>query len=129
MFYLETSAAAKLVLAERGSAALRRWLAPRAALIFSSDLLRTELLRLARRASPDLVLQARAVLDGMVLTGLSTDTFERAALLEPTPLRSLDALHIAAALETGPRLDGIVTYDVRLTEASAGLGIPVISPR
>ena len=129
MFYLETSAAAKLVLPERGSAALRRWLAPRAGLIFSSDLLRTELLRLARRASPDLVLQARAVLDGIVLTGLATDTFERAARLEPAPLRSLDALHLAAALEIGPRLDGIVTYDVRLTEASAGLGIPVISPR
>jgi len=65
----------------------------------------------------------------MVLTGLSTGTFERAALLEPTSLRSLDALHIAAALEAGPRLEGIVTYDVRLTEASACLGIPVISPR
>lgn len=129
MFYLETSAAAKLVLAERGSTALRNWLAPRAALVFSSDLLRTELLRLARRASPDLVLQARAVLDGMVLTGLSTATFERAALLEPTPLRSLDALHIAAALETGPRLEGMVTYDARLTDASASLGIPAISPR
>ena len=129
MFYLETSAAAKLVLPERGSTALRRWLALRASNVFSSDLLRTELLRLARRTSPDLVIQARAVLDSMTLTGLSAETFERAASFEPTPLRSLGALHLAAALEIGTGLDGMITYDARLAEASAGQGVPVVSPR
>ena len=129
MFYLETSAAAKLLVKERGSTALRRWLAEQSLGVFSSDLLRTELLRLARRSSPDDVMQARGILDTMTLSNLSTETFERAALLGPMQLRSLDALHLAAALETGSNLDGIVTYDARLAEAAAGLGIPVVSPR
>jgi predicted nucleic acid-binding protein len=129
VFYVETSAATKLVLEERGSAALRRWLAPRVSAVFSSDLLRTELLRVARRSSPVDVLQARVVLDSMLLSGLSSELFERAALFEPRQLRSLDALHLAAALEAGPDLDGIVTYDARLAEAAAGMGVPVVSPR
>ncbi len=129
MFYLETSAATKLVLVERGSAALRRWLAPRVSAVFSSDLLRTELLRVARRSSPDDILQAREVLDSMPLSGLSTELFERAALFEPRQMRSLDALHLAAAMEAGTDLDGIITYDARLSEAAEGLGVNVISPR
>jgi predicted nucleic acid-binding protein len=129
VFYLETSAAAKLLLDEPATVPLRSWLAPRVSVVFSSDLLRTELLRLARRSSPDVVLQARAALDSMLLSGLSTETFERAALLEPAQMRSLDALHLAAALEVGPDLEGIVTYDSRLAEAAAAIGVPVISPR
>ena len=129
MFYLETSAATKLVLVERGSAALRRWLAPRVSAVFSSDLLRTELLRVARRSSPDDLLQAREVLDSMPLSGLSTELFERAALFEPRQMRSPDALHLAAAMEAGTELDGIITYDARLAEAAEGLGVNVISPR
>ena len=129
MFYLETSAATKLVLLERGSAALRRWIAPRSSVVFSSDLLRTELLRVARRSSPDDVRQARELLESMPLSGMSTELFERAALFEPRQMRSLDALHLAAALDAGQDLDGIVTYDARLAEAAASLGIPVISPR
>jgi predicted nucleic acid-binding protein len=129
MFYFETSAAAKLVLSEHGSTALRRWLIPRAESVFSSDLLRTELLRLARRSAPDLLAQARAVLQSIVLVRLSTETCERAVLLEPKDLRSLDALHLAAAMEAGLGLEGIVSYDDRLIEAARALGVPVVSPR
>ena len=129
MFYLDTSAAAKLVLAERGSTAIRRWLAPRADSVFSSDLLRTELLRLVRRSAPELVTQARAVLDSITLLKVSTETYERAVLFEPRRLRSLDALHLAAAAESGPGLQGIVTYDDRLAEAARAAGVPVVSPR
>ena len=97
--------------------------------MFSSDLLRTELLRLARRTAPELVGQARTVLDSITLLALSTETYERAALLEPRQLRSLDALHLAAAMESGPGLEGIVTYDDRLSEAARAIGVPVVSPR
>ncbi len=46
----------------------------------------------------------------------------------PLLLRSLDAIHLAAALELGDELDGIVTYDERLSDAAALLGVAVISP-
>ena len=129
MYYVDTSAAAKLVLGERGSAAMARWAQAHDAMYCSSDILRVELLRAVRRAAPDFQARARSVLDTMFLTALSTETYQRAALLEPAQLRSLDAVHLAAALEVGPDLDGIVTYDGRLAEAAQALGVPVVSPR
>ena len=110
-YYLDTSAAVKLVVEEAGSKALRRWLDATTEPIVSSDLLRTELLRATRRRAPDQMRQARAVLDSVVLLMLSTPLFERAGDLEPGLLRSLDALHLAAALDLGDDLDGIITYD------------------
>ncbi len=125
---MDTSAAVKLVTAERGSTALRRWLASRDDVMFSSDLLRTELLRATRRAAPDQMVQARAVLDSLLLVTLSTAVCERAAILEPDLLRSLDALHLAAALEIGDELEGMVAYDHRLSESARALGISVVAP-
>lgn len=128
MHYLDTSAAVKLVVAEKGSTALRRWITPREESIFSSDLLRTELLRATRRSAPEEMVQARAVLDSLILVTLSTAVCERAAILEPAVLRSLDSLHLAAALETGDELEGIVTYDRRLADGAEALGLRVVAP-
>jgi predicted nucleic acid-binding protein len=129
VFYLDTSAAVKLVVAERGSTALRRWLEPREDRVFSSDLLRTELLRTTRRAAPDQMVQARAVLDSLILVTLTTSVCERAAMLDSNVLRSIDALHIAAALEIGDELEGMVTYDDRLADGARAMAIPVFAPR
>jgi predicted nucleic acid-binding protein len=128
VFYLDTSAAVKLVVAERGSAALRRWLGPRDDDLFSSDLLRTELLRTTRVVAPDQMVQARAILESLVLVRLTTSMYERAAMLEPQGLRSLDALHLAAALGIGDDLEGLVTYDRLLAAGAAALGIRVVAP-
>jgi predicted nucleic acid-binding protein len=125
---MDTSAAVKLVVAEQGTTALRRWLASRDGKIASSDLLRTELLRATRRAAPEQMVQARAVLDSLILLTLSSAVFERAAMLEPDLLRSLDSLHLAAALELGDELEGMVTYDRRLGEGAQALGIRVVDP-
>lgn len=127
-FYLDTSAAVELVVAEVGSSALRTWLVKATVPIVSSDLLRTELLRATRRGAPDQMQQARAVLDSVVLITLSTALFERAGDLGPERLRTLDALHLAAALDLGDDLDGIITYDDRLSSAATALGISVIAP-
>ncbi len=129
MFYLDTSAAVKLVVAERGSQALRKWLAARDGEIASSDLLRTELLAATRRAAPEHMVQARAVLDAVALITMPASVFERAATLEPTLLRSLDSLHLAAALELGDELEGVITYDSRMADSARSLGISVLAPR
>jgi predicted nucleic acid-binding protein len=128
-YYLDTSAAAKLVVGEAGSVALRAWLEGCNTEIVSSDLLRTELLRATRREAPEHMQRARAVLDSVILLSLPSAIFERAADLDPASLRSLDALHLAAALELGDELDGIITYDDRLADAARARGIGVIAPR
>lgn len=128
MFYLDTSAAAKLVLVEQGSSALRRWLEPRDGRLCSSDILRTELQRVVRREAPESIGRARSVLGALSLVRLSAETYERASGLGPVELRSLDALHLAAAMEMGDELEGIVTYDDRLAEGAAANGIRVVSP-
>lgn len=127
-FYLDTSAAVKLVVSEPHSKAMSSWAEAHHDAVVSSDLLRTELLRATRRGAPDEMPRAREVLDSITLVTLPTASFERAADLEPTLLRSLDAVHLAAALDLGDELDGIVTYDDRLTEAARLHGIPVIAP-
>ena len=127
-FYLDTSAAAKLVVAEPASEAMASWAATNETRVIASDLLRTELLRATRRGAPDRMQRARSVLDALTLFNLTPATFERAATLDPEELRSLDALHLAAALELGDELDGIVTYDNRMAAAASLYGVAVIAP-
>lgn len=127
-FYLDTSAAVKLVVAESETRALTTWAQAHAASVVSSDLLRTELLRATRRGAPDAMARARAVLDSITILSLPAATFERAADLQPAQLRSLDAVHLAAALALGDELDGIVCYDDRLIEAASRHGVTVITP-
>lgn len=126
--YLDTSAAAKLVVAEPETKALRRYLQRSGRATFTSDLTRTELMRAVRRVDVSLSTAARAVLDAVTIITVPTETFERAAFLEPAALRSLDALHLAAALTVGDELDAVITYDARLADAANALGIRTVAP-
>lgn len=126
--YLDTSALVKLVAAEAETIALRRWMRAKGRVAVTSDLARTELVRAVRRVDPAVAAQARQVLDTLTILTVPTDTFERAALLTPPTLRSLDALHLASALRLGDDLDGLVTYDDRLAAAAAEHGIEVVAP-
>ena len=122
------SALVKLVVAEAETDALRAWLVAAERDPVSSDLARTELVRAVRRAAPDRVVRARVVLDAVTLLEVSTAIFEEAGRLDPVIVRSLDAVHLAAALSLGDDLDAIVTYDDRLTEAARANGIAVAAP-
>ena len=126
--YIDTSALAKLVIAEPESDALQAWFAQADRDPVSCDLARTELLRAVRRTNPTQVVRAREVLDSVTLIDVTTAMFEHAGLLDPTLLRTLDAIHIAAALVLGDDLDAIVTYDERLAHAATTNGIAVVNP-
>jgi len=119
----------KLIVAERESEALRRWLDGSIGRVFGSDLLRTEFLRAVRRSVPAREDAAQDILGSMLLVRLTRGTFDHAAESEPRALRSLDALHLACALEFGDDLEGIVTYDDRLAEAARANGVAALSPR
>lgn len=127
-FYVDTSALVKLVVAESETAALRAWLESRRELV-ACDLARTELMRAVRRAVPDRVLRAREVLDAVTLVHVTPAVFEDAGRLDPSGLRSLDAIHLAAALDLGDDLDGLITYDDRLADAAVSNGVAVVAPR
>ncbi|HRC07783.1 MAG TPA: type II toxin-antitoxin system VapC family toxin [Miltoncostaeales bacterium] len=127
-YYVDASALVKLVVREPQTVALRKWLRADARVVLSSDVARTELIRAARRLDPRLATGARRVLEAFALIALDTATYERAALLDPDILRSLDALHIAAALSLGDDLEGVVTYDERMAAAAEANGIPTVAP-
>ena len=128
-YYLDTSAFLKLVVSEAESRGLRKWATADGMVLVASDLLRTEALRAARRHSPAALLQARTLLDGVALMALTPDICERAAELDPSILRSLDALHLASALALGDDLHAVVTYDERLAAACAAHGVAVLAPK
>ncbi len=126
--YIDTSAFVKLIVVEPESAALRtrlrRW--PDRA---SATLLRTEAVRALRRSENDhLVGQARRMLAAINLVRLDEPLLDRAGDIGAPELRSLDAIHLAAALSIGPDLGMIVTYDNRLRDAALAHGMDVESP-
>lgn len=127
-WYVDTSAFLKLVVAEQHSSAMRTWAEAHDGDLFTSHLLTTEALRAARRHSPAALADARAGLDVLTIVRLGPEVFERAADLDPAILRSLDAVHLAAALTVGDELDGIATYDIRLADAAALHGVATVAP-
>lgn len=127
-WYLDTSAAVKLVRPEVGTAALHTRATRPDRVLASSLLLHTELLRAVRRAASTRLRAARDLLERVVLLGIGRDVCERAALLGTEVLRSLDAVHLASALTLAEDLEGVVTYDARLAEGAEALGLVVTAP-
>ena len=127
-YYLDTSAATKLVLEEAESQALRAWIKDHGPAFVASELLRVELLRACRRHSPDAMTRAREVIDSAILMSVTTDICIDAAGIDPGVMRSLDAVHIATALAIGDDLKGVVTYDQRMADGCRIYGLPVVAP-
>lgn len=127
-FYIDTSALAKLVVAEAESEPLKNWVEREQRDLIACDLVRTELQRAVRRVAPDRATWARAVLNSITLTAVTPAIFEEAGRLDPATLRSLDAIHLASALDLGDDLEGLITYDDRLAAASEVNGVAVVAP-
>lgn len=125
--YLDTSAFVKLVRAEPESPQLRAQLAVGDQLV-SSALLVVEGRRAAARYGATALQRARAALTTITLLTIDDATLESAAELRPPALRSLDALHLAAAASLGDELGRFFCYDTRLGDAAAQLGFDVRAP-
>ncbi len=126
--YLDTSAFLKLVRSEPESRALRAEMTTGDALV-SSVLLLVEGRRAASRYGALALVRARAALSTVTLLAIDDQTLETAAGLEPPELRSLDALHLAAALSLAGDLGRVYCYDARLAAAASALGLDVRQPR
>lgn len=126
--YLDASAAAKLLLEEPESPAMVGYLQTLEAdnAVISSLLLETELRRIAVRmdlAQTDVT----RLLARVRLIEMQRAYFWEAGLLPGPNLGSLDALHLATAVQAEATV--VVAYDQRLLEAAERVGIPVLSPR
>ena len=130
MIYLDTSALVKLIANETESAALRTDLGARTELNwFTAALTRTELIRAASRTGErSAVEHARTLLASLDLVALTDRLLDTAATLAPASLRTLDAIHLAAAMTAGPRLDAVVTYDDRMATAASAAGLTLAQP-
>ena len=128
--YVDTSALVKLVVVEAESAALRSYFEDFAHdTLFAAALARTELVRsVARLGSIEIIETARLVLTKLDLVTLNLALLDAAATIGALELRTLDAIHLAAA-RTAPDLRALVTYDNHLAQAAAAAGIAVVSPR
>ena len=73
-------------------------------------------------------LRAWLILERVTLVEMTKPVLRRAGLIDPPLLRSLDAIHLAAALDLGDDLEGMVTYDAGLAEAATAHGIRVLAP-
>jgi predicted nucleic acid-binding protein len=128
LVYLDTSAFVKLVIPEPETAALVAALNPKTLLV-ASEILEVEALRATRRATrEDGATAARTQLGGVRLLPLTAQIRRRACELEPPTLRSLDAIHIATALDLGGRLACMYVYDERMATAAIRAGLRVCAP-
>ena len=125
-WYLDTSAAAKLLVTEAESEALAGELDATGPQLAACYLLETELRRVVARVKPLTHEAVTSLLDGVDLYEVPPSLFREAGLLPGENLRSLDALHLAAAVRIG--VDAVLTYDDRLAVAARGLGLVVIAP-
>lgn len=123
--YVDTSALGALLIDQPESQALLEWLDQTAAVLVSSDLLETELRRVAVREQIDQA-DVTKILDGVGLAALDRATYRSAGFLPMPYLRTLDALHLEAAVRLNA--DAMLTYDHRLSEAAKMMGLEVIAP-
>jgi uncharacterized protein len=133
LFYTDASALVKLLHEEPETPALRAFLADSD--IVSSELVLTEVPRAARRAAardPQLPLgllleRAGELLDAVALLPVDRELFRAAGSLTEPAVRSLDAIHVIAAIAVSP-IDGFVSYDDRQSAVARLAGLRTMAP-
>lgn len=124
--YVDASALTKLVLDEPGSPAMHRWYVE-SDRVLCSRIGVVETRRAAARGQPDPG-QLDLILRSVEVVEFDDDIGDRAAMITPVSLRTLDAIHVATAITLGPQVGAFVTYDDRLAEAARAVGLPVVRP-
>lgn len=125
--YLDSSAFVKTIVDEPQSASLANWLGDWPDMA-SSMLLRAEAPRAVSRQDPSALRRVRETIELLYLIPVSESLLDAAGRLSPPAMRTLDAIHVAAALSLGSELGVFVTYDRRMFDAARRLGLPVASP-
>jgi len=125
--YVDTSALGRVLLGEPDAEVIRQTLAQYDPW-WSSALLLVELRRLARREGVEEY--GEELLSLVSTRRLDAPTLKRAAKLDPVEVRSLDAIHLDAAIQLKKRgaIDVVLSYDHQLQAGCAHHGLPVEAP-
>lgn len=126
MVYLDSSAIVKLVVVEAESSALTSFLRERSSRA-SCGLAPVEVPRAVAATGPSAIARAREIVATLDLIRLDDVLLDAAGVLAGD-LRSLDAIHVAAARSLAEDLDCVVTYDRRMADAAARSGLAVHAP-
>ncbi len=86
------------------------------------------MLRAVRPHGSEAVETARKMIGLGEFIRLNPNLLDFSAGLGPPELRTLDAIHLAAASVLGQDLLAVVTYDQRMSDAARILGIRALSP-
>jgi predicted nucleic acid-binding protein len=126
MIYLDSSALVTYTVERPYADALKRFLDRERADTCTSTIGFIETVRTCDRIGnyPRLLSQLLREHDEILL---SSEIRDHAARI-PGPIRSLDAIHVASAALLGADLTSLVTYDNRMAEAAAAIGLPVDMP-
>ncbi len=132
IFYADASALVKLIREEPESPALRAYVA--SADLVSSELILAEIPRAAHRAarrdralSLELLLERAAhLMEAVALRPIDRALLVVAGALAEPALRTLDAIHVASAVELDPL--AFVTYDERQAAAARLAGLHTMAP-
>jgi uncharacterized protein len=129
LIYLDSSALVKLITPEAETAALRQFLADHGDQpVVTAAVSRVEVVRAVRHAGAQAIRDARDLLDRIAQVALNDELLDDAGELGDHVLRSLDAMHLAAALTLGSGLTAFVAYDKRLNRAALDQGIALKTP-
>lgn len=128
--YLDSSALLKLGVAETESGRLAEHLSDPGDDAVCSALGAVEVRRAIARAglADQAADRVDAVLATVDLRRIDEAILGAAAELDPASIRTLDAIHLATALELGEEIGELVAYDRRLLDAAAVHGLTVVSP-
>jgi predicted nucleic acid-binding protein len=127
LLYVDASALVKLVIREPETPALTAFLGPSDTPV-TSRLAAVEVSRALLRRGPFEPRRLRAVLARVTFRELDEEVARLAARLEPVTLRTLDAVHLASAMDLGDDLAAFVCYDERLAEAARFHSMEVAAP-
>ena len=127
-YVVDSSALVKLIVNEQHSKSLGSWIDSCKQDLFISELARTEVSRAIARVDPNLNKQFNAIVTRFGVIRVSTQVLTIAAVLSPTTLRTLDAIHLASCVILGDDLTGFVTYDNAQASAASVNSIEVITP-
>lgn len=127
MIYLDSSALVTIVVEREHANELRKFMDQHAAAkTVTSTIGFIETVRTCDRSGSYPHLMARLLREHTEIK-VTADIRDAAANV-PGALRSLDTVHVASALQLGPELISLVTYDHRMADAAREVGLPVAMP-